>query len=149
MDDEFPISYEGVSPGVPVLTRDGKQFGILEHVLAVEEQDIFEGIVVWTGGGGWADRQIQRELSRGHQSTARFLESFGHSDLRFVPADKIAVITVGDIRCDLSASEVGQLQPPSGPPVLYANAIDQAGPRGRYWNGLYGPMFGRARWRQE
>jgi hypothetical protein len=34
-DDEFPISYSGVTPGVPVLTRDGQQFGFLEHVLEV------------------------------------------------------------------------------------------------------------------
>ncbi len=145
MDDEFPISYEGVTLGVPVLTRDGKEFGLLEHVLAVEEEDIFEGIVVWVGGGTWADRMIQRELSRNHQSAARFVETFLHNHLRFVPADKVAAITVGYIRCDLDLAEVGQLQPPSGPPVFYANAIDQAG----FGNRTYGRMFGRARWRQE
>jgi hypothetical protein len=98
-DDEFQISYMGVTIGVPVLTRDGEQFGILEHVLAVEEEDIFEGIVVWIGGGGWAGRKIQRELSMGHQSAAHFLEKFRHNDLRFVEADKIAMITAGYIRC--------------------------------------------------
>jgi hypothetical protein len=149
MDEEFQVSYQAATPGIPVLTRDGQQFGLLEHVLAVEEEDIFEGIVVWTGGGGWAERQVQRELSRGHQSAARLFESFQPGHLRFVPADKVAVITVGDIRCDLSQAEAGQLAPPSGAPVLYANAIDQAGPPGRYWNGLYGPMFGHARWRAE
>jgi hypothetical protein len=154
MDDEFQISYEGVALGVPVLTRDGEQFGILEHVLAVEEEDIFEGIVVWVGGGGWAERKIQRELSMGHQSAARFLETFRHNDLRFVPADKVAMITVGDIRCDLDRPEVALLQPPSSAPVFYANAIDQAGPPpqayvNRYGNQMYGTMFGRARWRQE
>ena len=153
MDDEFQTSYQGVTPGVPVLTKDGEQFGILEHVLAVEEQDIFEGIVVWVGGGGWAERKIQRDLSMGHQSAARFLETF-RNDLRFVEADKVAMITVGDIRCDLDRSQVALLPPPSGAPVFYANAIDQAGPSqqtytGRYGNQMYGPMFGRARWRQE
>jgi hypothetical protein len=147
MDDEFQVSYAGVSLGVPVLARDGEQFGVLEHVLAVEEEDIFEGIVVWTGGGGWAKRKIQRELSMGHQSAARFLETFRHNDLRFVPADKITMITVGDITCDLDRAQVSQLQPPSGAPVLYANAIDQAGPG--YGNRMYGGMFGRARWQQE
>jgi hypothetical protein len=152
MDDEFQISYEGATLGVPVLTRDGKQFGILEHVLAVEEEDIFEGIVVWVGGGGWVERKIQRELSMGHQSAARFLETFRHNDLRFVAADKVAVITVGYIRCDLDRSEVGLLQPPSSAPVFYANAIDQAAPQtyvNRYGNQMYGGMFGRARWRRE
>jgi hypothetical protein len=154
MDDEFQISYEGVTLGVPVLTRDGQQFGILEHVLAVEEEDIFEGIVVWAGGGGWADRKVQRELSRGSQSAAHFLERFQHSKLRFVPADKVAMITVGYIRCDLDQSDVAALQPPSGAPVFYANAIDQAGPdqqvyAGRYGNQTYGRMFNVPRWRQE
>ena len=151
-DDEFPISYQGVTPGVPVLTRDGQQFGFLEHVLEVPEEDVFEGIVVWVGGGGWAGRKIQRELSMGHQSAARFLETFRHNDLRFVGADKVAMITVGYIRCDLDRSQVGLLQPPSSAPVFYANAIDQAGPQGyvnRYGNQMYGPMFGRTRWRQE
>ena len=144
MDDEFQISYEGVALGVPVLTKDGEQFGILEHVLAVEEEDIFEGIVVWVGGGGWAKRKIQRELSMGHQSAARFLETFRHNDLRFVEADKVAMITVGYIRCDLDRSQAALLQPPAGAPVFYANAIDQAGR-----NHTYGTMFGRARWRRE
>jgi len=55
MDDDeelFAVSYQGVTPGVPVLTRDGEQFGILEHVLEVPEEDVFDGIVVWTGGRG-------------------------------------------------------------------------------------------------
>jgi hypothetical protein len=151
MDDEFQISYEGVSLGVPVMTRDSQQFGILEHVLAVEEEDIFEGIVVYVGHGGWQERKIQRELAQGHQSAARFLEHFGHNDLRFVEADKIAIITVGYIRCDLDQAEVSALQPPAGAPVYYANAIDQArgGTFNRYGNNAYGGMFGRARWRQE
>jgi hypothetical protein len=152
MDDDFQISYEGVALGVPVQTKDGKEFGILEHVLAVEEEDIFEGIVVWVGGGDWARRKIQRELSMGHQSTAHFLESFRHNDLRFVEADKVAVITVGYIRCDLDRSQVALLQPPTSAPVFYANAIDQAAPHmyvSQYGNRMYGGMFGRARWRQE
>ena len=148
-DDEFPISYQGVTPGVPVLTRDGHQFGFLEHVLEVPEEDVFEGIVVWVGSGGWADRRIQRDVSQGHRSAARFLESFRPHDLRFVEADRVAAITVGYIRCDLDLSEARALPPPTGAPVFYANAIDQATPRGPYGNGLYGGMFGRARWRQE
>jgi hypothetical protein len=153
MDDEFPISYAGVSPGVPVLTRDGEQFGFLEHVLEVPEEDIFEGIVVWVGSGSWMDRRIQRELSAGHASAARRLEAFRHEDLRFVEADKITAITVGYIRCDLDRSEAGALPPPGGPPVFYANAIDQASPPGAftgpYGNRVYGGLFRRARWSQE
>ena len=50
MEDEFLVSYEAVTPGVPVLTRDKEQFGILEHVLEVPQLDLFDGIVVWVGG---------------------------------------------------------------------------------------------------
>ena len=154
MDDEFQISYEAATLGVPVLTRDSKQFGLLEHVLTVEEEDIFEGIVVWVGGGGWADRHAQRELSRNHQSANRFIETFQHNKLRFVEADKVAMITVGYIRCDLDLAETRLLQPPTGAPVFYANAIDQAGHGqtvyvNRYGNQTYGQMSNRARWRQE
>jgi hypothetical protein len=106
------------------------------------------------GGGTWADRMIQHKLSLNHQSAARFLETFCHHNLRFVAADKVTAITVGYIRCDLDLAGAGQLQPPSGAPVYYANAIDQAGPgqqvyTNRYGNQMYGQMFGRARWRQE
>jgi hypothetical protein len=149
--DENQVSYQGVTPGVPVLTRDGEQFGILEHVLEVPELDVFDGIVVWVGHGGVAEWRIQRELSAGHRTAARLLEKLSHSgDLRFVDADRVAAITAAYIRCDLSRSDVGLLQPPQGAPAYYANAIDQAQPvTGPYINGQYGRMFGRAHWTRE
>ena len=154
MDDEqFAVSYMGVAPGVPVLTRDGAQFGILEHVLEVPEEDVFDGIVVWTGGGGWLDRQVQRDLSRGAQSAARRLELLKPQHLRFVDADHVGAITVGYIRCDLDAAQASALPPPAGDtPLYYANAIDQApgyppyGGPGYGNHALYGTMFRRARW---
>jgi hypothetical protein len=150
-DDEFPVSYEGVTPGVPVLTRDREQFGVLEHVLEVPEVDVFDGIVVWVGHGGVAQWRIQRELGTGHRTMARFLERVSHSgDLRFVDADQIAAITAAYIRCDLDRSDVGRLPAPQGAPTYYANAIDQAHPATmRYRNGYYGSMFGRAHWTQD
>jgi hypothetical protein len=149
-DDEFPISYQGVALGVPVLTRDGEQFGILEHVLEVPEEDIFEGIAVWVGGGTWADRKIQRDLSMGHESAARRLEAFRPHHLRFVQADKVAAITVGYIRCDLDQAQVATLPEPSGEPVIHVSAFDRAQPPNQmYWNvfgmnrgGRYGPPPG-------
>lgn len=145
MDDElFAVSYQGVSPGVPVLTRDGKRFGILEHVLEVPEEDVFDGIVVWTGGGGWLDRRIQRDLSTGAASAARRLELLQPHHLRFVDADQISAITTAHIRCDLDAAQAAALPPPaSDSPLYYANAIDQA----QYGHhGMYGTLFRRARW---
>jgi hypothetical protein len=156
-DDELlVVSYQGVSPGVPVLTSDGAQFGILEHVLEVPEEDIFEGIVVWTGGGGWLDRRIQRDLSRGEQSAARRLELLQPQHLRFVDADRVAAITVGYIRCALDAAQATALPPPSyNTPAYYANAIDQAPGYPPYDSGpgygnhaMYGTLFSRAAWRR-
>ena len=150
-DDEFPVSYQGVTPGVPVLTRDGEQFGILEHVLEVPEEDVFDGIVVWVGHGGAVEWRIQRELSAGHRTMARFLENITRSgDLRFVDADQVAAITAAYIRCDLDRSDIGRLPPPArDAPVYYANAIDQAQTvTNQYATGQYGTMFGRGRWKQ-
>jgi hypothetical protein len=149
VDDEL-LSYQGVPPGVPVLTRDGTQFGILEHVLQVPEEDVFDGIVVWAGGGTWLDRRIQRDLAKGEASAARALELLQPHHLRFVEADKVAAITAGYIRCDLDAAEAAGLPAPAhDAPVYYANAIDQARPYARPMFGtsaMYGTMFRRARW---
>lgn len=153
-DEEFPVSYQGVAPGVPVLTRDGTEFGILEHVLEVPEEDVFDGIVVWTGGGTWLDRRVRRDLSRGEASAARRLELLQAQHLRFVDADRVAAITVGYIRCDLDAAQATALPPPAhDAPLFYANAIDQAqGPtpytnQGLYGNqAMYGTLFRRGRW---
>jgi hypothetical protein len=45
------ISYRAVGAGLPVVTRSGDQFGVVEHVLEVPELDLFDGIVVYTGTG--------------------------------------------------------------------------------------------------
>jgi hypothetical protein len=152
MDDDeelFAISYQGVTPGVPVLTRDRKQFGILEHVLEVPEEDIFDGIVVWAGGSGWLDRRVQRDLSRGERSAARRLELLQPQHLRFVDADRVAAITTGYVRCDLDAAEATALPPPAqDAPLFYANAIDQADYPGYGYHAMYGTVFRRARWRR-
>jgi hypothetical protein len=155
MDDEdelLAVSYQGVTPGVPVLTRDGTQFGILEHVLEVPEEDLFDGIVVWTGGGGWLDRRIQRDLGKGAVSAARRLELLQPQHLRFVDADRVAAITSAYIRCDLDAAQATALPPPArDAPVYYATAIDQGpdyvSPYGTH--SMYGTLFRRARWKRE
>lgn len=55
MDDlGDPISYLALAEGVPVFTSDGEEVGAVEHVLAVEDDDIFDGLVIDTrlGPGG-------------------------------------------------------------------------------------------------
>jgi len=41
-----PIAYLVLENGTPVYATDGSEFGTVEHVLFVEQEDVFEGIVV-------------------------------------------------------------------------------------------------------
>ena len=67
MDDlGAPVAYLAVSEGTPVFASDGTQVGVVEHVLAAEDADIFDGIVIdtQTGPGGlrFADAPLIGEL---------------------------------------------------------------------------------------
>ena len=44
-----PISYQVLERGTPVFDSTGKKVGEVEKVLAVDEKDVFDGIVVKTG----------------------------------------------------------------------------------------------------
>ena len=51
MDEGDPIAYEVLEKGVPVYASDGQQVGVVHHVVAAPEKDIFHGLVVRTDGG--------------------------------------------------------------------------------------------------
>jgi sporulation protein YlmC with PRC-barrel domain len=55
MDLGDPGSYLTLSDGTPVLTSDGQRIGVVQHVLADADEDVFDGLVVDTqaGPGGW------------------------------------------------------------------------------------------------
>jgi hypothetical protein len=46
MDYGDPISYMGLSAGADVVGSEGEVVGRVEHVLADEEEDVFDGIVI-------------------------------------------------------------------------------------------------------
>jgi uncharacterized protein YrrD len=52
MDEGFPIAYEVLEKGVPVMASDGEQVGTVHHVVAAVEQDIFHGLVISTPDHG-------------------------------------------------------------------------------------------------
>ena len=65
-----PSSYLALNEGVDVYTRDGQRIGKVEHVLAVPEKDIFDGIVLDTsvlpGGHRFVDApEVEEIFERG------------------------------------------------------------------------------------
>jgi len=67
MDLGDPVSYLVLAEGVPVMSSDGQQIGTVEHVLAVPEADVFDGVIVDTGNGHrFADApEVDRLYERG------------------------------------------------------------------------------------
>lgn len=59
MDEGLPESWEVLEPGTPVLASDGSKIGEVKKVLAVPEDDIFEGLLVDTDKG---ERFVQADL---------------------------------------------------------------------------------------
>jgi hypothetical protein len=51
MDEGLPIAYEVLEPGVPVYASGGEQIGVVGHVVAAPQEDIFHGIVLDSGSG--------------------------------------------------------------------------------------------------
>lgn len=83
-----PIAYTALTSGVPMRTESGTEFGTVDRVLDIPEQDLFDGIVVSTPDG-----------------------------TRFVDADHIAEITTTYVRCSLTDAEVSSLPEPQGNPT--------------------------------
>jgi hypothetical protein len=54
MDYGEPTSYLTLEEGTPVVSSDGEEVGTVQHVLADEEEDVFDGVVIDTrlGPGG-------------------------------------------------------------------------------------------------
>jgi uncharacterized protein YrrD len=70
MDLGVAVSYEVLEPGTPVYSSDGEQIGTVAHVLAVESEDVFDGIVVdehrGSDGHRFADADdVERIYERG------------------------------------------------------------------------------------
>ena len=117
MDTEAAVSYQAAVPGSPVLARSGREIGTLEHVLEVPSLDLFDGIVIATDWG-----------------------------LRFIDADRVELITICNIRCNLDEAEANQLPPPDGAAVWQVSSLDEIGDS---LHERLGRMFRRPHWTQE
>jgi uncharacterized protein YrrD len=70
MDLGNPASYLVLPEGTPVLSSDGREVGRVEHVLADEDADVFDGVIVdmraGQGGHRFADAdQVEAIYERG------------------------------------------------------------------------------------
>lgn len=85
-----PASYLTLEAGTQVVSADGRPIGTVVHVLADEEKDIFDGLVVDTETG-----------------------------LRFADAPHVADIRAGTVTLSLTAAQAASLPEPSAnPPAL-------------------------------
>jgi hypothetical protein len=82
-----------------MLTASGTEFGVVEHVLQLPEEDLFDGIVVKS-----------------------------HHGLRFVDRDQVAEITTSAVHCSISDRDVAQLPAPHGTADYHADPFEGAGP---------------------
>jgi hypothetical protein len=97
-DDVVPIAYSALAKGVPVLAQSGQQFGTVEHVLQIPQEDLFDGIVVATSDG-----------------------------LRFVDRDQIGEIATAYVRCTLTDQQAAALPEPSGDETYQADVLQDTG----------------------
>jgi uncharacterized protein YrrD len=87
-----PISYEVLERGTPVLSSDGHRIGSVVHVLAAEDMDVFDGIVI-----------------------AEHSDTQGH---RFADADDIGEIHRDGVVLKLDRAASEQLPEPSANPAV-------------------------------
>ena len=90
-----PISYLVLEPGTDVVSSDGEVVGTVEHVLAAEDEDVFDGIVIDT------------RLGPG-----------GH---HFVDAPEVAEIHERGVVLKIPAAEVERLPKPEANPAVIEN----------------------------
>jgi uncharacterized protein YrrD len=94
-----PISYKVLAPGTKVYSSDDAEVGSVVHVLAAEDEDVFDGIVIdeTTGPGGH----------------------------RFADADQIDAIYENGVVLTVDAAGAKQLHEPSeNPAVLHDDPAD-------------------------
>ncbi len=114
MDLGAPVSFYVLETGVPVYDSGGAEVGRVEHVLADEDADIFDGLVIdaRVGFGGW----------------------------RFADAEQVAEVFERGVVLSVGADALHD--PEAGPAVMEADPAEQEGTLGhklrRAWDLISG-----------
>jgi uncharacterized protein YrrD len=96
-----PVSYRTLKTGTDVISADGERVGAVEHVLADEEADIFDGIVIDVG--------------------------IGPGGLHFVDAPQVAELREDGVVLAVSAADVEQLpKPQPNPAVMEHHGVEDS-----------------------
>lgn len=106
MTDDEPISYLALKKGTAVLLASGQRLGTVEHVLADDSLDLFDGLVV--------------RVERG---------------VRFVDASRVGTITEESVETTLSDADAAALPQPDGEPVFEADPEEYQGKGLTAWYG--------------
>jgi uncharacterized protein YrrD len=118
MDLGNPVSYLVLPEGTDVMSSDGHKLGTVEHVLAVPDADVFDGVIV--------------DMSAGPG---------GH---RFADAQQVESIYERGLVLTLDAEQAAKLPEPSENPVAMDASPDDVAPDGlddklkRAWDYLSG-----------
>jgi hypothetical protein len=108
MDAGAPISYEVLAAGTPVYSSDGREIGSVTHVLAVPEEDVFDGIVIELPAG-------DRHRAGTHHPSRHHVGSDEH---RFADADDVDTIHERAVILKLDAAACENLPHPSENPAV-------------------------------
>jgi uncharacterized protein YrrD len=101
MDLGNPVSYEVLAKGTPVYSSDEVQIGKVSHVLAAEDEDVFDGIVIG--------------------------EHLFGEEHRFADADDIQAIFEHGVVLKLDRAASAELPKPSAnPAVMHVDPADSA-----------------------
>jgi hypothetical protein len=98
MADTDPIAYTALKKGTPVFSASGTEFGKVEHVLADDSLDLFDGLAIKDAEG-----------------------------FRFVDATQVASITTAAVRTTIADDQVHSLPQPDGNAVLEADPEEYDG----------------------
>jgi hypothetical protein len=101
-----PSSYLALKTGVPVYSSDGKELGAVEHVLAIPDIDMFDGLVLDTS-----------VLPGGH---------------RFVDAPEVAEVYEQGVVLSIDAAAAENLPEPSSNPGSIEVGPDDMAKGGRH-----------------
>lgn len=101
MDYGEPTSYLALAEGTAVISSDGDEVGTVQHVLADEDEDVFDGIVIDT--------------------------RLGPGGLHFVDAPQVSECRERGVVLSIPATEVGNLPKPTpNPAVMESHGVEDS-----------------------